>query len=68
MKTIFRGYKALVTKARELGGHSSNREAVRAALTEYVERRSQLRILALFGTIDYDESYDYKRERRLKRG
>ena len=38
-----------------------------AALTEYVQRRQQQRIIDLFGTIEYDEDYDYKRDRRSKR-
>jgi hypothetical protein len=33
---------------------------------KYIQRRKQQRILSLFGTIDYDENYDYKRERRPK--
>jgi hypothetical protein len=39
---------------------------VTAALNEYVERRKQQDILSLFGTIEYDEHHDYKRERRSK--
>jgi len=57
----------LVEEARKLGQHRSKKDAVNAALDEYVQRRKRLRILDLFGTIDYDEDYDYKRERRRKR-
>ena len=38
-----------------------------AALDEYIGRREQLKILELFGKIEYDENYDYKRERKSKR-
>lgn len=38
-----------------------------AALIEYIQRRKQQDILGLFGTIDFDEAYDYKRERRSRR-
>ena len=38
-----------------------------AALDEYIRRRKQQEILPLFGTMDYDEDYDYKGERRRKR-
>ena len=38
-----------------------------AALAEYVKRRKQLRILEVFGTVDFDPKYDYKAERRRKR-
>lgn len=57
----------LIEEARELGRHRTKREAVTAALDEYVRRRRQLAILDLVGKIDYEESYDYKRERKSKR-
>jgi hypothetical protein len=40
---------------------------VNAALGEYVARRKQRRVLALFGKIDYDPAFDYKRDRRAQR-
>ncbi|MGD1104413.1 MAG: type II toxin-antitoxin system VapB family antitoxin [Terriglobia bacterium] len=57
----------LIDEARKLGGHRTKRDAVTAALTEYIERRKQLGILSLFGKIDYDQAYDYKCERRRER-
>lgn len=57
----------LIEEARELGHHRTKKEAVNAALDEYIRRRKQQAILSLFGSIDYDPSYDYRRERRLKR-
>ena len=57
----------LIQEAKKLGRHRTKKEAVTAALDEYVRRRKQQRIISLFGTIDYDESYDYKRARRMKR-
>jgi Bacterial antitoxin of type II TA system, VapB len=57
----------LIEEAKKLGHHRTKKEAVNAALDEYVQRRKQLEIISLFGTIDYDENYDYKRERRSKR-
>jgi len=57
----------LVIEAQRIGKHKSKKDAVNAALAEYVRRRKQLDILKLFGTIDYDPSYDYKAERRRKR-
>ena len=33
-------------------------------LEEYVQRRKQARILALFGKVEFDPKYDYKRQRR----
>jgi Arc/MetJ family transcription regulator len=58
----------LIAEAQKLGRHRTKKEAVTAALDEYIRRRKQLDVLELFGKVDYDESYDYKRERRSKRG
>ena len=54
----------LIEEARRAGGHKTKKEAVNAALDEYVRRRKQLRILDAFGTIPFDPAYDYKAERR----
>ena len=55
--------KDLTREALELGGHRTERAATEEALQEYVQRRKQLRVL-LFGTVEYDEDYDYKVQRR----
>jgi hypothetical protein len=57
----------LITEAKKLGRHKTKKDAVNAALDEYVRRRKQQKIVSLFGTIDYYENYDYKRERNRKR-
>jgi hypothetical protein len=57
----------LIEEARRAGGHKTKREAVTAALAEYVKRRKQIRILKVFGSVDFDPSYDYKAERHRKR-
>ena len=57
----------LLEEAQELGKHRTKKETVNAALEEYVRRRKQQEILSLFGTIEYDEGYHYKRERKAKR-
>jgi hypothetical protein len=57
---------SLILEAQKLGHHRTKKAAVTAALDEYIQRRKQLEIISLFGTIDFDESYDYKRERRSK--
>ena len=57
----------LIDEARKLGHHRTKKEAVTAALDEYIQRRKQQSILSLFGTIEYNGLYDYKRERSSKR-
>jgi hypothetical protein len=37
---------------------------VETALREYIQRRKRLKVLDLFGTIDYDPDYDYKHQRQ----
>ena len=58
---------SLLAEAQKVGQHKTKRETVTAALKEYVERRKQKEILSIFGTLDYDPSYDYKLERNSKR-
>jgi hypothetical protein len=57
----------LINEARRIGNHATKREAVTAALDEYIRRRKQLEILDHFGTIDFDPTYDYKKMRKLDR-
>jgi len=58
---------SLIEEAREIGRHATKKEAVTAALDEYIRRRKQMKILDLFGTIDYHEGYDHKSIRRRDR-
>jgi len=53
----------LMETAHRIGGHRTKKATVTEALQEYVQRREQRRILKLFGTIDYDPDYDYKKQR-----
>jgi hypothetical protein len=55
----------LIDEARRIGGHATKKEAVNAALDEYVRRRKQMKILKHFGIVDFDPHYDYKKARRL---
>ncbi len=57
----------LIEEARRIGGHKTKKDAVTAALWEYIKRRKQRRIISLFGTLDWDPAYDYKAERPRKR-
>ena len=57
----------LIEEARQIGHHATKKEAVTAALDEYIRRRKQTQILDLFGTIDNHEDYDFKANRRRDR-
>ena len=57
----------LIEEARKLGRHRTKKDTVNAALDEYIRRRKQREVLSLFGSIDYDPDYDYKKSRRTKR-
>jgi hypothetical protein len=55
---------ALLQEALALNDKTTVDALVETALREYIQRRKQLKILDLFGTIDYDPDYDYKRQRQ----
>ena len=56
----------LLAEALRLSGKKTKREAVNDALAEYIQRRTQKQILDLFGKVDYDPAYKYKKERSRK--
>jgi Arc/MetJ family transcription regulator len=56
----------LVAEAVSVGGRRTKKEAVTEALKEYIARRRQAGITRLFGTIEYDPKYDYKKQRRRR--
>ena len=53
----------LLEEALRLSGERTKKAAVTRALKEFIARRKQARILKLFGKLEWDPSYDYKRER-----
>lgn len=56
----------LIEEARRIGGNRTKKEAVTAALNEYIRRRKQLRIIQDFGTFEFDPKYDYKKARQRR--
>lgn len=56
----------LIVKAQKIGGHRTKKAAVTEALKEYIQHREQMKIIELFGTIDYDPDYDYKADRERR--
>ncbi|MGI2902205.1 type II toxin-antitoxin system VapB family antitoxin [Tolypothrix sp. VBCCA 56010] len=55
--------EALIKEALALGNQQTERDVVEQALREYVQRRKQQMVVDLFGTIDYEEDYNYKQQR-----
>ena len=54
----------LLDEALRVGGHRTKKDTVTEALEEYIQRRKQVRILELFGKVEFDPKYDHKRQRR----
>jgi hypothetical protein len=57
----------LIEEARQLGGLRTKKDVVTQALLEYVQRHKQLRLLGLFGSIEYADDYDHKSQRTAAR-
>ncbi|HIK32586.1 MAG TPA: type II toxin-antitoxin system VapB family antitoxin [Oscillatoriales cyanobacterium M59_W2019_021] len=57
--------ETLIQEALALEDHPSIEAMLEKALREYIQRRKCLKILELFGTVDYDEIYDYKAQRNV---
>ena len=57
----------LIEEARRIGGHTTKKDAVTAALDEYIRRRKQQEVMKLFGTVEYERGYDHKANRRRDR-
>ena len=53
----------LLEKALEVSGEKTKKAAVTKALKEFIARREQRRLLDLFGSLEWDARYDYRKER-----
>lgn len=53
----------LLNEATKISGHKTKKAAVTEALQEYIQRRRQLRAIDLFGKIEFDLAYNYKKHR-----
>jgi hypothetical protein len=56
----------LIEEAKLVGKHTTKKGAVTEALIEYIQRRKQSEILRIFHSIEYDQEYDYKKQRTKK--
>ena len=59
---------ALINEAVSVGGHRTKKAAVTKALEEYIQHHKQQKILELFGSIEYNKDYDYKKNRTRSKG
>jgi Arc/MetJ family transcription regulator len=53
----------LLAEAQRVGRFRTKKETVNQALTEFVQRREQVRVLELFGKVDLHPDYDPKKLR-----
>jgi Arc/MetJ family transcription regulator len=56
----------LLERTLVASGERTKKAAVTKALEEFVARREQKRLVELFGTLDWDADFDYKKERSRK--
>lgn len=53
----------LLEKALLVSGERTKKAAVTKALQEFIARREQKKLLELFGKLEWDPRFDYKKER-----
>lgn len=53
----------LLDRALAVSGARTKKEAVTQALREFIASREQRRVVDLFGTLDWDASFDVRAER-----
>lgn len=54
----------LLNEALSISGLKTKKDTVNQALKEFVDYRKQLEIISLFGKLDPDPDYDYKKARQ----
>ncbi len=56
----------ILVMAQSIAGIKTKKDTVNLALKEFVQRRKQEEIISIFGEIEYEEDYDYKKKRNRK--
>lgn len=56
--------ESLMNHALKLGGLKTKRETVNLALQEFIQRRRMEEVVEIFGQVEYEDDYDYKRMRQ----
>lgn len=55
---------SLLRKALKIGGKKTKKDTVNEALREFIVRREQKKVLDLFGTVEYFDDYEPKKDRK----
>jgi Arc/MetJ family transcription regulator len=58
--------ETLFTKAMQLGGMRTKKEAVNEALAEYVQRPEQPKFTKMFGKVEFDTPFEYREQRQVR--
>jgi Arc/MetJ family transcription regulator len=53
----------LLKTALVMGGLKTKKDTVNMALDEFIQRRKRQEVIDLFGKIEFDKKYDYKKSR-----
>jgi hypothetical protein len=53
----------LLKTALVIGGLKTKKDTVNMALDEFIQRRKRLEVIDLFGKIEFDKNYNYKKSR-----
>jgi len=53
----------LIRQAQKVSGLKTKKDTVNQALLEFIQRHKIEDLISEFGTIEFDENYDYKKER-----
>lgn len=56
----------ILVMAQSISGIKTKKDTVNLALKEFVRRRKQEEIISIFGEIEYEGDYDYKKKRNRK--
>jgi Arc/MetJ family transcription regulator len=53
----------LLKTALVIGGLKTKKDTVNLALDEFIKKRKRQEVINLFGKIEFDKNYDYKKSR-----
>jgi hypothetical protein len=56
----------LIKEAQKISGLPTKKETVNTALREFITHHKQVDIIEMFGSVEYEKDYDYKKMRNRK--